>query len=62
MLQGFKNIKFYILGLLLAFGFYSWASFSGTRIFGDDNENKDGHAINSSGSGHAGGHGFYYHK
>jgi hypothetical protein len=60
-MQEFKNIRYYILCLLAAFGFYSYASFSGMRVFGDDNQNKDGHTINSTGNGHGGG-GYFYHK
>lgn len=59
MLQGFKNIKYYIICMLAAFGFYSYGAFTGTRIFGDDNQNRDGHTYTG---GHYGGHGFYFHK
>jgi len=48
--------------LMVAFGYYGWATFSGARMLGDDNENKDGHTINSAGYGHGGGHGFFLHK
>ncbi len=62
MLQGLKNIRYYILCLLAAFGFYSYGSISGIWLFGDDNQNRDGHTINTTGTGHFGGHGYYFHK
>jgi len=62
MINQFKNIKYYIMCLMVAFGYYGWATFSGARMLGDDNENKDGHTINSAGYGHGGGHGFFLHK
>ncbi len=62
MMNQISKIKYYAMCLLVAFGYYGWASFSGSRIFGDDNENKDGHTITSYGNGHGGGHGFFLHK
>jgi hypothetical protein len=61
MLQGFKNIKYYIVCMLLAFGLYTYGAISGTLLFGDDNLNTDGHAVNSTG-GHYYGHGYFFHK
>ncbi len=62
MLQEFNRIKYYILTVFLVFSYYAWASFSGTLMFGDDNSNKGNQTINNSGSGHYGGHGYYFHK
>ncbi len=62
MIQDLKRIKYYALCLLTGVGLFSYGSFTGTRFLGDDNKNKDGHTINTSGSGHMGGHGYYFHK
>ena len=62
MLQGLKNIKYYILCLLLAFGLYAYGAVTGTDLFGDDNLNRDGHTINSTGGHFYGGHGYFFHK
>ncbi len=62
MLQGLSKIIYYAICLTVVLGIYTWGSISGTKLFGDDNKNNDGHTFNSSGSGHLGGHGYYFHK
>ena len=62
MLKGFGNIKYYILCLLVVFGFYAYGAFTGTSLFGDDNLNNDGHTYNTTGGHYYGGHGYYFHK
>lgn len=60
MIRQLANIKYYAMCMLAAMGFYSWSGLTGHRIFGDDNEQKDGQQQGVRHSG--GGHGYYYHK
>lgn len=62
MLQNLKYIKYYVVLILACFCFYAYGAISGTRIFGDDNLNKDGQPVNSTGGHYYGGHGYYFHK
>jgi hypothetical protein len=52
MLRQLLGIRYYAIAMLLLFGVFSWAGFSGTRLLGDDNDNKEKHQ--------AGVHGFYH--
>lgn len=62
MLQGFKNIKYYVICMLAVFGFYVYGALSGNQVFGDDNLNTDGHSVPSTGGHYYGGHGYFFHK
>lgn len=52
MLKRFLVIRYYIIAVLAAFGIYVWALISGTRILGDDDNNKEQHT--------SGAHSFYH--
>jgi len=52
MLKQFFHIRYYAIAMLLLFGVFSWAGFSGTRLLGDDDNNKEKHK--------SGVHGFYH--
>jgi hypothetical protein len=51
-LKQFRPIRFYAIIMLALFGLFSWAGFSGTRLLGDDDNNKEKHQ--------SGVHGFYH--
>lgn len=63
MLNQLKPIRFYALFLLLALGLFTWATTTGTRLLGDDDESTEkptGYRSGSSSGGRAGRSGFYH--
>lgn len=52
MLKQFLSIRYYAIAMLLLFGVFAWAGFSGTRLLGDDDNNREKHQT--------GVHGFYH--
>ncbi|AFD07443.1 hypothetical protein [Solitalea canadensis] len=53
MLQNLKELKYYILLLMIALGGYTWLTLNGIKLLGDDNQSKE----NRSGYTRS-----YYHK
>jgi hypothetical protein len=54
--DGFGKIRYYIIVMSGLVGVYLWASITGTRFSGDDNELKE----EPRGRTHAHGNGFYH--
>jgi hypothetical protein len=48
--------------MLSAFGVFVWASFSGTRLLGDDNESTETRTGPGTHSSSHSGHNSFYHK
>ena len=61
MMKSFLEIKYYVAAAALVLVMYAWTLYTGAYFFGDDNMSKG--VVQGAGSGHVGGHGFYYfHK
>lgn len=64
MLNRYKPVFLYGLFVLLTLGVFTWATMTGTRLLGDDNdsvERRDGYSAGGR-TGVRGGRGYFYHK
>ena len=62
MLNQFKPLRFYALFVLLVLGVFTWATLTGTRFLGDDNESTENRQGYGSSRGGSGGRARFYHK
>ena len=63
MLNQYKPIRYFALFLLFIVGLFTWATMTGSRFLGDDNEsveNRGGYGSGNSRGGRGVRHGFYH--